>query len=114
MRTAAAVPALSLLVVGCGGGDPRAAVFNAQQGASVACMAHQQSRPNTAYRTASPGSGVPDAEAVFAMLHYYTVNGDKPYCDGRGPSATDDAWLHLFVAQGADPSHVARYLGSAG
>ena len=38
------------------------------------------------------------------MLAGYTANGDKPYCDGQPHTATDRAWLTLYVPDGADPA----------
>jgi len=70
-------------------------------------MAHQSRQPTAAYRAGDTAV----SELELPMLAYYTANGDKPYCDQRPATATDRAWLTLYVADGADPAHVQRQLG---
>ncbi len=45
------------------------------------------------------------------MLAYYTAYGDEPYFDGDPASATDRAWLALYVSDGAGRVQVQRYVG---
>jgi hypothetical protein len=70
-------------------------------------MVHQSRQPTPAYRAGDTAV----SELELPMLAYYTANGDKPYCDQRPATATDRAWLTLYVADGADPAHVRRRLG---
>ncbi len=70
-------------------------------------MVHQSRQPTPAYRAGNTAV----SELELPMLAYYTANGDKPYCDQRPATATDRAWLTLYVAGGADPAHVRRQLG---
>lgn len=95
-------------LAGCGGSAPRssATTFNDQHNQSVRCMVHQTQPPTAAYQDGHQEN----VEAVFQMLHYYTANGNKPYCDGRGPTATDRAWLRTYLANGATRANVARHL----
>lgn len=109
----AVAPALAVLAValaGCAGGARTvantAAVFNDQGNRSVPCMVHQQYPPTAAYR----GGAQENVEATFRMLHYYTTNGNRPYCDGRAASALDRAWLRRYIADGASATYVARNL----
>ncbi len=70
-------------------------------------MIHQTRQPTTAYQAGE----VAVSELELPMLAYYTANGDKPYCDQRPATATDRAWLTLYVADGADSARVRRQLG---
>lgn len=96
-------------VSACGGGKPSATSgsFNDQGHKVLACMTHQTAAPAAADR---PGK-TEDPSRVLTYLHYYTVNGNKPYCDGHGATPIDRQWLKLYVAGGANSSHVTRALG---
>lgn len=102
---AAVGAAVVLALTACGSSHPTGAVFNDQGQVAIGCMVHQQFKPTSQYR---PGAGG-DTEKLFGVLHYYTANGDKPYCDGHGPTSTDKAWLRLYLAGGADAGHISRY-----
>jgi hypothetical protein len=94
-------------MAGCGGGKTVAASpFNDQGNKALSCMVHQANPPATADR---PGPSE-DPESVLTYLHYYTLNGNQAYCDGRPATATDRQWLSLYVAGGADRSKVKRAL----
>lgn len=95
-------------VVACGSSRAQVASFDDQGAKPVSCMVHQASEPSGRYQ---PGPNA-DTASVFQVLRYYTMNGGHPYCDGRRSTTTDLAWLHLYVAAGADPSHVARNLNA--
>ncbi len=86
---------------------PAVVTFDDQGGQPQPCMTHQQQQPTPAYRA----GGTAVSEVELPMLAYYTANGDKPYCDGHPPSATDRAWLALYVSDGAERVHVQRYVG---
>jgi hypothetical protein len=105
-RIAAAVLLGVVVLAGCARPGPSdAARFNDQAGSdTVACLVHQRYGPDVAYE------GGPQANTllVLTMLHYYVANGNKPYCDGRPPGATDRAWLDAYLRLGADPAHVVR------
>jgi len=45
-------------------------------------------------------------------LGYYTKNGQKPFCDGKPASPIDLTWMRYYIAQGAAPSGVSRWLGA--
>ncbi len=72
----------------------------------LTCMKHQE-RP--------PGARYTDEQArrtgeTFALLRYYTANGAKPYCDGKGPTDVDRQWVDIYVRLGADRANVAALL----
>jgi hypothetical protein len=97
-------------VSGCGGGRSAtgASGFDDQANKTVACMAHQSAAPGSVDR---PGKSE-DPESVLAYLHYYTANGDRPYCDGKPATAVDRQWLALYLAGGAARSHVEAALAA--
>ncbi len=68
------------------------------------CMRHQQHGPN------SLDKGKPDIARSLTVLRYYTTYGSGPFCDRKAASANDLTWMRFYVAQGADPSGVARWL----
>jgi hypothetical protein len=91
----------------CGGGAATTVgKFNVQNNRPLSCMAHQNSVPAAADH---PGKSE-DPSRVLGYLHYYTVNGNKPYCDGHSATSVDRQWLDLYVAGGATRSHVTRAL----
>ena len=86
------------LLTGCSGGPAPQAVFHVQSGvrpqtAARPCQLHQTDAPSSAYR------GGPDSDPSLELpfLAYFTANGDKPYCDGKPPTATDKEWAKLYV-----------------
>ncbi len=103
---------LTLLTGACSTGaaaeDP-GPLFDSEGGRTVACMAHQPAPPGSRYDPQRQ-----DTAQVLTVLHYYTVNGSKPYCDGKPPSTVDRRWAQLYVALGADPTAVRRLLPPAG
>jgi hypothetical protein len=68
-------------------------------------MRHQHTLPSAA--DTDPNGNVGHRVVV---LQYYTADGSQPYCDHQPASGTDLAWMRSYVAQGADASHVARWL----
>lgn len=111
-----AVVGVALFAVACSGSsasggsaaeDP-GPLFDSEGGRSVACMVHQRTPPGSRYT--EPGRR--DSAQVLTLLHYYTVNGSKPYCDGQPPSVVDRRWAQLYVDLGADPAAVQRHAGA--
>jgi hypothetical protein len=96
------------VLAGCGGKGTGVGAFNDEGNRTLSCMAHQTMAPDAANR---PGSSE-DPERVLTYLHYYTVNGHKPYCDGNPATATDRQWLALYVAGGAGRGHITRALAA--
>lgn len=92
----------------CGGGTTSATSgsFNDQGNRTLSCMTHQTASPAPADH---PGAAE-DPSRVLTYLHYYTVNGNKPYCDGKPSTATDRQWLALYLGDGATRSNVTRAL----
>jgi hypothetical protein len=104
------VAALSAGLAACGGSKAAGTgSFNAQGNRTLTCMAHQSATPAPRDR---PGT-TEDTESVLAYLHYYTANGDKPYCDGRPATSIDRQWLALYLAGGANRSHITRALSGS-
>jgi hypothetical protein len=104
--------ALVFLAAACGGpaeaanpaGSAEKATFQAEGGSST-CMAHQKVKPTKTFEAAG------DSGSKLQMLHYYTVNGTLPYCDGKAANAADKAWADMYVLLGADPAKVAAIRG---
>lgn len=103
IRRLVLLTAAALLIAGCGDdGGPRFVTGGGQ----ASCMQHQPE---------PPGSRYTDSERqrtgeVLEVLRYYTENGRKPYCDGRGPSEIDQQWAQYYVSQGAERANVAPLL----
>lgn len=102
-RTAFVVVAL-LLLNAC---TADTGTFDAEGDASVPCLRHQTNVPGPAYTS----GGEADTSQILRMLRYYTVNGHKPYCDGKPPTKTDRRWATRYVELGADRANVAPILG---
>lgn len=104
---------LTLLTGACSAGaaveDP-GPLFDSEGGRTVACMVHQPAPPGSRYTDPQHQ----DTAEVLTVLHYYTVNGSKTYCDQKPPSAVDRRWAQLYVDLGADPTAVRRLLPPAG
>lgn len=72
----------------------------------LSCMKHQPLPPGARYTdTTTRRTG-----ETFALLRYYTANGTKPYCDGKGPTDTDRKWADIYVDLGAAKENVAALL----
>lgn len=104
------VVGLTLLATACSGSsaapvDP-GPVFDSEGGRTVACMVHQPAGPGSRYTDPQRR----DTVQVLTLLHYYTVNGAKPYCDGQPPSVVDRSWARVYVDLGADPAAVRALL----
>lgn len=102
----------SLALAGCSGGQPSTqAVFQVQQGvqpnaASQPCQLHQTQAPTPDY-----GGGPHGVTArTLPFLAYYTANGDKRYCDGKPPTATDKKWARLYVQLTGNTAAVSQIL----
>ena len=76
----------------------------------LTCMKHQAEPPGLRYTDKSRRR----TDDTLAMLRYYTANGAKPYCDDNKPTATDRAWLQLYVDLGADRDNIAALLDNTG
>jgi hypothetical protein len=74
--------------------------------AAQPCQLHQTDAPTSAYR------GGPDSDPSLELpfLAYFTANGDKRYCDGKPPTATDKAWAQLYVRLTGNTAAVRRIL----
>lgn len=70
------------------------------------CMRHQQKTPLPADLSGG------DVGRTLTVLRYYTAHGLQAFCDGAGATGIDLQWMRLYVAQGADPAHVARWLSA--
>lgn len=68
-------------------------------------MQHQAKAPAASDQASKASVG-----SSLAVLRYYTAHGQETFCDGKPATATDLKWMRLYVAQGADGSHVARWL----
>jgi hypothetical protein len=84
---AAAAGAL-LLLTGCTTAEPEGATFVFPSTDVVECQEHQSVGPSDAYA----GDEDSDTVAMLDLLRYWNQNGDKPYCDGEPPTATDTEW----------------------
>jgi len=106
-RTVAGLLVLAAALGGCSSSSPAKPArssFDATA-AQPGCMGHQQHVPS------ATDTGKPDIARSLTVLGYYTKNGQKPFCDGKPASPTDLTWMRYYVAQGADPSGVSRWLG---
>jgi hypothetical protein len=101
-------PVLGLLLVGCSG-DSTKGQFNDQAGDSVPnCQGHQATMPSKDYT----GGTDANTSLVLDVLRYYVKNGNKPYCDGKGPTKKDQAWAKLYLKVGAEPQYVQKIAAS--
>lgn len=73
----------------------------------LTCMKHQPQPPGARY-TDDTARGTAE---TLGLLRYYTANGAKPYCDGKGPTDIDRQWVEVYVDLGADRTNVAALLG---
>lgn len=77
-----------LVLAGCTEATPQGATFVVPTTAVVECQEHQEVGPSAAYA----GDEDSDTVAMLDLLAYWSANGDKPYCDGEPPTATDLEW----------------------
>jgi hypothetical protein len=77
-----------LLLSGCTTAEPEGATFVLPSTDAVECQEHQTVGPSDAYA----GDEDSDTVAMLDLLRYWNQNGDKPYCDGEPPTATDTEW----------------------
>lgn len=97
---------LAATLSGCSSGASASGVATGFQTAGPAgCMQHQKHQPTTA----DTGDQMDTAHRL-TVLKYYTARGDGAFCDGKGATASDLAWMRFYVAEGADPSHVSTWL----
>jgi hypothetical protein len=94
----------ALLAVACSGEPDLGPRFDAEPAGS--CMEHQERPPGPRYTEPA----LRRTEDNLALLRYYTENGDKPYCDGKGPTDVDRQWVEVYVRLGADRENVAALL----
>lgn len=111
----AALSALLLCAVACteAAPDPGPRFDDEKAGGAVReldCMRHQPQRPGARYTDAELQS----TGETLALLRYYTANGAKPYCDGKGPTGVDREWADIYVRLGADRDNVATLLDDEG
>jgi hypothetical protein len=95
-----------LLVTACSGTAPDPGPRFAYESGEPSCMKHQPHPPGTRYTDATRVR----TEETLSVLRYYTANGTKPYCDGKGPTDVDRRWADLYVRLGADRDNVAALL----
>jgi len=89
---AVALAGAGLLVTGCTGGPPPEAALVLPTGSGpVTCQEHQTGPPGVDYA----GGTDADTAKVLTLLKYWKEHGDKPFCDGDGPSEADRAWSEL-------------------
>ena len=87
-----------------GGGDGQ---FSAKVLGSVDCLEHQDEAPGEDYTSGADAN----TGKVLRMLRYYTVNGEKAFCDGGAATKTDRKWAKLYVKLGADPAKISGVTG---
>ena len=85
----------------------KAGAFDNQGGKVVSCLTHQSAGPSAPYRAGADA----DTGRVLRMMRYYTVNGNKPFCDGKVANSADAAWAQLYVDLGAKRANVGRVMG---
>ena len=78
------------------------AAFDDEQQSDVSCLKHQDETPGEEYFD----EGNWDTVVSLSILRYYTSNGTKPYCDGKGASEADEGWKKLYVQMGADQTNL--------
>ncbi|RSM80026.1 hypothetical protein DMH04_31010 [Kibdelosporangium aridum] len=72
----------------------------------LTCMKHQPQGPGARYTDET----LRRIDETLALLRYYTANGAKPYCDGKGLTDIDRQWVDIYVRLGADKGNVAALL----
>lgn len=120
VRSRLLLPALALAaagLAGCSSGSgttaaakatPTVPVFRTGSASPAPCLEHQTAAPTDAYRFGTSNLvGRP-----LSVLRYYKDNGDKSFCDGKPATATDLAWMSLYVQIGGDKTKVARWTGA--
>ncbi|WP_329561516.1 hypothetical protein [Kitasatospora sp. NBC_01266] len=69
---------------------------------SPTCLVHQAKEPAPRYRAGTSA----DTLSILELMHYYTANGTKAFCDGKPPTSTDRHWMDLYTGLGGDRGHV--------
>jgi hypothetical protein len=95
-----------LLAAACAGEPEPGPRFDNESARELTCMKHQRERPGIRYTDPA----LRRTDETLALLRYYTANGTKPYCDGKGPTEADRRWADVYVRLGADRDHVATLL----
>ncbi|MEV6238327.1 hypothetical protein [Lentzea sp. NPDC051838] len=86
----------------CSTSGSATAQFDDEQQSDISCMKHQEQTPGEEYFD----EGNWDTVVSLSILRYYTSNGTKPYCDGKGASEADEGWKKLYLQMGADQTHI--------
>ncbi|MFJ4434757.1 hypothetical protein [Streptomyces sp. NPDC088923] len=86
----------ALVATACTASPTTADLVTGAASPSADCRVHQKAAPASRY-TAGAGA---DPAAVLAMLRYWTANGEKRFCDGKGPTDADHAWAELYARLG--------------
>lgn len=98
---AALVLALVAPALGACAGASADGALNAQDASpSPRCRVHQSEKPGDRYT----GGTRADPRAVLELMRYYTANGSKRFCDGKGPTGIDREWSDLYAELSARPS----------
>ncbi|MGW4208952.1 hypothetical protein ACWEIJ_13270 [Lentzea sp. NPDC004789] len=92
----------ALALTACSSQGAAAAQFDDERQSDIACMKHQDQTPGEEYFD----EGNWDTVVSLSILRYYTSNGSKPYCDGKGATAADQGWRKLYVQMGADQTNL--------
>lgn len=100
MKIIVITAAALLAITGCGG--PSGGPFTSAGPQPLSCMRHQPTAPGADYKDPAKQN----MAAGFEVLRYYTANGDRPYCDHKGPTDNDRAWARVYLRLGADPALV--------
>ncbi|MBT2529361.1 hypothetical protein J7E91_29175 [Streptomyces sp. ISL-99] len=69
---------------------------------SPECRVHQTEEPGARYTAGSRA----DTDSILEMMRYYTANGTKPFCDGKGATSTDRHWMDLYSKLGGERGRV--------
>ncbi|WP_405784441.1 hypothetical protein [Streptomyces sp. NBC_00859] len=92
----------ALVLTGCS--STHGGSLDAQSGTpSPTCLVHQTKVPASRYTAGSRS----DPRSVLELMHYFTANGTKTYCDGKPPTRTDRHWMDLYGKLGGAPGHLA-------
>jgi len=96
----------ALFVSACTANAPDPGPRFDDEGIEVSCMKHQALPPGTRYTDDTQRR----TGETLALLRYYTANGAKAYCDGKGPTDVDRQWAEIYVRLGAERDNVAALL----
>ncbi|MEW1859794.1 MULTISPECIES: hypothetical protein [unclassified Streptomyces] len=70
---------------------------------SPTCRVHQTKQPALPYTAGAHA----DTISVLQLMHYYTANGTKAFCDGKPPTDADRQWTDLYTRLGGAPAHLS-------